>query len=81
MGIQKTTHFIEMLLERNIHEQWVELTSTEPDQIEVHEDGTKHYLKQVREYDNRWLRVIVSSELEEPRAVTVFFDRRLRRTP
>lgn len=70
-----------MLSERNIQEQWVERVLAEPDRIETHEDGTKHYLKQIQEYDNRWLRIIVNSELEEPLAVTVFFDRRLRRTP
>jgi len=79
--MDKTTHFRKMLSERNIREQWVERALTEPDRIEAHEDGTKHYLKQIQEYDNRWLRVIVRSELEEPVAVTVFFDRRLRRTP
>ena len=70
-----------MLSERNIQEQWVERVLAEPDRIETHEDGTKHYLKQIQEYDNRWLRIIVNSELEGPLAVTVFFDRRLRRTP
>lgn len=77
----ETNHFRKMLSERNIREEWVERALTEPDKIEAHEDGTKHYLKQIIEYDNRWLRVIVSSEPEGPRAVTVFFDRRLRRTP
>ena len=79
--MHKTTHFMKMLSERDIHEQWVDQALTQPDQIEDHEDGTKHYLKQIREYDNRWLRVIVSLESELPRAVTVFFDRRSRRTP
>jgi len=79
--MDKTNHFRKMLSERNIQEQWVERVLAEPDRIETHEDGTKHYLKQIQEYDNRWLRIIVNSELEEPLAVTVFFDRRLRRTP
>jgi hypothetical protein len=78
--MNKTTHFRKMLSERNILEQWVERAITEPDQIEDREDGTKHYLKQIQEYDNRWLRVIVASEPEGPLAVTVFFDRRLRKT-
>jgi hypothetical protein len=41
----KTTHFMKMLSERNIQEQWVDRALTHPDQIEDHEDGTKHYLK------------------------------------
>jgi hypothetical protein len=79
--MHKTTHFLKMLSERDIEEQWVDRALSEPDQIEEHEDGTKHYLKQIREHDNRWLRVIVSFEPGPPRAVTVFFDRRLRRAP
>jgi hypothetical protein len=77
----KTTHFKKMLSERNIHDQWVDRTLSDPDRIEDHEDGTRHYLKQIQECDNRWLRVIVSAGSEAARAVTVFFDRRLRRTP
>jgi hypothetical protein len=79
--MNKTTHFQKMLLERNINEQWVDRALTEPDQIEDHEDGTRHYLKKIQECDNRWLRVIVSAGSEAARAVTVFFDRRLRRIP
>ena len=78
--MHKTTHFKKMLSERNILDQWVDRTLSDPDKIEDHEDGTRHYLKQIREYDNRWLRVIVSSVAEGPRAVTVFFDRRIRST-
>lgn len=77
----KTTHFKKMLSERSIHDQWVDRTLSDPDRIEDHEDGTRHYLKQIQECDNRWLRVIVSAGSEAARAVTVFFDRRLRRTP
>lgn len=79
--MHKTTHFQKMLSERNINEQWVDRALTEPDQIEDHEDGTRHYLKKIQEYDNRCLRVIVSAKSEAARAVTVFFDRRLRRAP
>lgn len=80
MEMHKTAHFKKMITERNIHEQWVDRTLTEPDQIETHEDGTKHYLKRIRQYDNRWLRVVVNHESEMPRAVTAFFDRRLGKT-
>jgi hypothetical protein len=79
--MHQTTHFKKMLVERNIQKQWVERALVEPDQVEHHEDGTRHYLKQIAENDNRWLRVIVIPGPEGLRAVTVFFDRRLRRTP
>jgi Domain of unknown function (DUF4258) len=79
--MHKTTHFKKMLSERNILDQWVDRTLSDPDKIEDHADGTRHYLKQIREHDNRWLRVIVSFAAEGPRAVTVFYDRRLRGIP
>ena len=69
--MHKTTHFKKMLSERNILDQWVDRTLSDPDKMEDHEDGTRHYLKQILEHDNRWLRVIVSSEIEEPPAVSI----------
>jgi hypothetical protein len=57
----------------------VERTIRNPDKIEDREDGTQHFLKQIEEYGNRWLRVIVDVRTDSSRAITVFFDRRLRR--
>ena len=68
-----------MMAERGIKPEWVNLALTNPDDVENHDDGTKHFLKRIMEYENRWLRVIVNSETEPPRGITVFFDRRLRK--
>jgi hypothetical protein len=75
-----TKHFNQMLEERNIHREWVEKAVQFPDNIEDHEDGTRHFIKQFSEYENRWLRVVINVKTEPNRAITAFFDRRLRKT-
>jgi hypothetical protein len=78
--MEQTSHFRQMLLERNIRKEWVEETLSKPDRIQEHEDGTKHFLKQIPEFGDRWLRVVINVEMEPEQAVTAFFDRRLGRT-
>ena len=73
-------HFNQMLEERNIRRDWVDQALEIPDDVEDVEDGTKHYIKQIHEYGNRWLRVVINVQVNPNRAVTAFFDRRLRRT-
>lgn len=51
----------------------------EPQRVEDHEDGTRHFLHQIEKHGDRWLRVVVNIQVEPNRAVTAFFDRRLRR--
>ncbi len=75
-----TKHFKQMLKERTIHREWVEQALQSPDNIEDHEDGTCHFIKQFPEYDNRWLRVVINVRSKPNRAITAFFDRRLRKT-
>ena len=68
-----------MLKERNIDENWVSITIKNPDLVEEHADGTRHFIKQISECENRWLRVVVNIKVHPNRQVTVFFDRRLRK--
>jgi hypothetical protein len=75
-----TRHFNQMLEERNIRSKWVDQALKAPDQVEDFEDGTRHYIKQINEYGNRWLRVVINVQINPNRAVTTFFDRRLWRT-
>ena len=77
--MQHTTHFISMLKERGISLLWVNQTLELPDKVEKMTDGTTNYLKQISENEGRWLRVIVNTEAMPPKAITVFFDRRIRR--
>lgn len=77
--MDETKHFWGMLDERGITREWVERTENEPDQTQDHEDGTRHFIKQIPEFDNRFLRVIINVKDFPNRRVTAFFDRRLRR--
>lgn len=76
----KTKHFLDMLKERAILEKWVDRTLQNPEKTEEKKDGTHHFLKKISEHENRWLRVVVNTEAIPHRAVTVFFDRKMRRT-
>jgi len=40
-------------------------------------DGTRHYLRLIEEFGDRWLRVVVNVRANPPTGVTVFFHRRL----
>ena len=44
-----------------------------------HDDGTRHFIKQIREFGNRLLRVVANAMVFPEQRVTAFFDRRLRR--
>jgi hypothetical protein len=67
-----TKHFKAMLEERQIKNEWVDDAIRYPDQIEDREDGTRHYLKKIQNYENRWLRVVTNHFTEPQKAVTVF---------
>lgn len=77
--MKETMHFRDMLKERSISNDWVTRTVDEADKIEDHDDGTRHYLKQIVEHENRWLRIVVNINEHPNRKVTAFFDRRLGR--
>ena len=69
-----------MLIARSIQREWVEQALNYPALVEIHDNNqTVHYLKKIAENENRWLRVVVNREKIPHKAVTTFFDRRLRR--
>jgi hypothetical protein len=68
-----------MLEERSIRQEWVDKCVNEPEKIEDHEDGSRHFLRPIEEHGDRWLRVVVNIQVQPHSAVTAFFDRRLRR--
>lgn len=76
--MELSRHLEDMLLERRIPREWVTITISSPERTEERGDGTRHYLRQFPENGNRWLRVVVNVERDPNRAVTVFFDRRVR---
>jgi len=78
--MEDTGHFGDMLNERGIRREWADITILKPDRTEEHPDGTRHYIRKVPEFGNRWLRVIVNVASDPERRITAFFDRRLRRS-
>jgi len=72
-----STHVRDMLLERNILEEWFWRTINHPDKKIKEADNNMHYTKAINENNNRVLRVVVNTDVYPNRIVTVFFDRRL----
>ncbi|MDM8551222.1 DUF4258 domain-containing protein [Desulfobacterales bacterium HSG2] len=54
--MEYTKHFNEMLEERNIRQSWIEQAVRNPDRTESREDDTRHFIRQIPEHGNRWLR-------------------------
>ncbi len=73
-----TKHFQDMLKESSINLAWVEQTLREPEKVANPADGTKHFFRRISEYSYRWLHVVVNVAVEPNKAITVFFDRRMK---
>lgn len=78
---QFSEHAYNMLRERNIRESWVKLAIEDPAKQEPKDDGTVHYIRAIEQYGGRYLRVVLNPDVRPQRIVTVFFDRRIRRSP
>lgn len=80
MDFELSDHARFQLEQRQIKMEWLEQTVSEPDrQIEGADTyGNTHYLKQIQEFGNRWLRVVVNVQVNPQRVVTVIFDRRVK---
>ena len=79
--MELTKHLKKMLEERSIRTEWTNRAPYKPQQIEDHDDGTRHYLCQIEEHGGRWLRVIVNTRTRPERAITALSDRRIGSTP
>lgn len=77
--MEDSVHFAAMLNERGIRREWADRAVDDPDRVVDHDDGTRHFIKQIAEHENRWLRVVVDVSSTPEKRVTAFFDRRLRR--
>lgn len=79
-GYVLTKHAQFQIQERKIQETWVQATLTNPDQTIPLADqhGNTHYLKQIPDFGNKFLRVVVNPQVEPNRIVTLFFDRRIK---
>ncbi len=70
--IELSAHTKEMLVERNIPEEWISRAIEAPDEKIIGSDNNIHFIKVIAEYDNRFLRVIVNPNIQPNRVVTVF---------
>ena len=75
--IEFSKHAKDMLVERNILEEWVWRTIDTPNKKRKGDDDNMHYTKTIRERGGLVLHVVVDPEVQPNRIVTVFFDRRL----
>ena len=65
---------------RAIQMEWITQTLYEPEMImdDPQDPDCRHFLKRIRQRNNRALRVVVNTKAAPNRIVTVFFDRRLK---
>jgi hypothetical protein len=62
---------------RQIREEWVWRVMNTPDKKRRGADGNMHYAKTIRERNGRVLHVVVNTDVQPNRIVSLFFDRRL----
>ncbi len=74
-----TKHTIDMIFERDIKDNWISDTIISPDYTEFVSNEELHYIKQIKEFGNRFLRVVVNPYSQPKRIITLFFDRRIKR--
>jgi len=55
-----SSHAKEILLERDISEDWFCQTINDPDQIIDGKDGNTHYIKSMSDRDGRFLHVVIN---------------------
>jgi hypothetical protein len=75
--IEFTRHAREMLAERGIRREWVNLTILDPAAIEPDPSrpGVLRAFRRIAERGNLFLRVVYTQAGETVRVITVFFDR------
>ncbi|PJH76136.1 MAG: hypothetical protein CO064_02880 [Anaerolineae bacterium CG_4_9_14_0_8_um_filter_58_9] len=75
-----SAHARDMLIERNIPEEWIWRALNSPDRKRMGRDGNLHFTKAIKEKEGRVLHIVVNPNVFPNRIVTLFFDRRLGRS-
>ena len=75
--LEYSKHAKHMLTRRKILEEWVWRAVNTPDKKRRGDDDNMHYTKTIREKEGRVLHVVVNTNVQPNRIVTVFLDRRL----
>ena len=80
MKLRWTQHAQDVFSKRKIPIEWIDKTVDNPDTIcpdEIDSD-LKHFIKVIPEFGNRVLRVIVNTNVNPPRLITFYFDRKMK---
>ena len=79
-GFELSEHAHNQMQERNVKQSWLDETLSAPERILPLADphGNTHYLRRIKDFGDRWLRVVVNPNAEPKRIVTIFFDRRVK---
>jgi hypothetical protein len=78
LNFEFTRHASDVILEREIKLEWIIDTFEYPEKVLIINDEEMHYIKQIKENENRFLRVVVNPNYQPYRIITIFFDRRIK---
>jgi hypothetical protein len=72
-----SSHAVQRMQDRRIHQTWLDAALSEPDQLEQDQvDPTvTHAFKRIPEMDNRVLRVVYNAVRQPIRVISLYFDR------
>lgn len=79
MNFEFSKHALDVIDERKIDKSWVIQTIESPDDYILISTNEVHYIKQIKEFGKRFLRVVLNPETEPSKIITVFFDRRIKK--
>jgi len=80
MHLEFTEHAKQVIKEREIQPEWIQLVLTNPEKIEPdkEDNALEHTLAKIPEFGNRVLRVIYNKKASPLKIITVYFDRTMR---
>lgn len=81
MKYQLTEHAKQSLQQRdNIRLEWLEQAMVSPHRVipDATDSSLVHHLYRIDDFGGRVLRVVINTNLNPPRVITLFFDRSLR---
>lgn len=78
-----TAHAATAIGKRGIDPEWIGRVLAGPERVEEHasDPALRHALARIAERSDRVLRVVYNAQVNPPRVVTAYFDRRQRGKP
>ncbi len=77
MKFELSIHAKRAVSNRKIPLEWIKQTLLKPQKVERHKEDPmlKQYWKEIREFDNRVLHVVINDNVDPIKVVTAHFDR------